>query len=90
MGRLLGFLENISYLCIVIKNTMFHRSYKSILYSIMIILLKVVLFIMWFMISFSPLPIMLYGNVDKVNGDKLFSNFWIGFVAIFYGAELFN
>ena len=82
---------------------MFHRSYKSILYSIMIILLKVVLFIMWLMISFSPLPIMLYGNADKVNGDKLFSNFWIGFVAIlglcstivcfvgiFYGAELFN
>ena len=29
MGRLLGFLENISYLCIVIKKTMFHRSYKS-------------------------------------------------------------
>lgn len=29
MGRLLGFLENISYICIVIKNTMFHRSFKS-------------------------------------------------------------
>ena len=69
----------------------------------MTMLLKVVLFIMWLMISFSPLPLMIFGNVDKVNVGKIFSNFWIGFVAIFglcstivgfvaifYGAELFN
>jgi hypothetical protein len=69
----------------------------------MTMLLKVVLFIMWLMISFSPLPLMLSDNVDKVNGGKVFSNFWIGFVTIlglcftivgfvviFYGAELCN